>query len=44
MEVGDLLLMQNGEDIYLGEVTSDYYLDAAVDSNEEGYPHQRTAK
>ena len=26
------------------EVTSDYYLDAAVDSNEEGYPHQRTAK
>ena len=44
MEVGDLLLMPNGEDIYLGEVTSDYYLDAAVDSNEEGYPHQRTAK
>lgn len=38
MEVGDLLLMPNGEDIYLGEVTSDYYLDAAVDSNEEGYP------
>ena len=36
MEVGDLLLMPNGEDIY--------YLDAAVDSNEEGYPHQRTAK
>ncbi|MEI3364025.1 MAG: hypothetical protein V8R59_00150 [Enterocloster sp.] len=36
--------MPNGEDIYLGEVTSDYYLDAAVDSNEEGYPHQRTAK
>ena len=33
MEVGDLLLMPNGEDIY-----------AAVDSNEEGYPHQRTAK
>ena len=36
--------MEVGEDIYLGEVTSDYYLDAAVDSNEEGYPHQRTAK
>ena len=28
MEVGDLLLMPNGEDIYLGEVTSDYYLDS----------------
>ena len=26
-----------------GNGARDYYLDAAVDSNEEGYPHQRTA-
>ena len=44
MEVGDLLLMPNGEDIYLGEVTSDYYLDSNVDTDDEGYSHQRSAK
>lgn len=44
MEVGDLLLMPNGEDIYLGEVTSDYYMDSRVDTDAEGYSHQRTAK
>ena len=44
MEVGDLLLMPNGDDIYLGEVTSDYYLDPSVDNDKDGYPHQRTAK
>lgn len=44
MNVGDLLLMPYGDDIYLGEITSDYYLNLSVDSYEEGYPHQRTAK
>ena len=44
MKAGDLLLMPNGDDIYLGEVTSDYYFDFKVDTDEEGYSHQRTAK
>lgn len=29
---------------YLGEITSDYYLDPTVDNNTDGYPHQRTVK
>ena len=44
MAVGDLLLMPDGDDIYLGEVTSDYYFDSKADSYDEGYSHQRTAK
>lgn len=44
MKTGDLILMPNGEDIYLGELTGDYYLDASVDNDKDGYPHQRTAK
>ena len=44
MKVGDLLLMPNGEDIYFGKITSDYYLDSSVDNDTDGYPHQRKAE
>ena len=44
MQNGDLLLMPNGDDIYFGEITSDYYLDPNVDNNTDVYPHQRTVK
>lgn len=44
MQIGDLVLMPNGDDIYFGEITGDYYLDSTVDSDDEGYPHQRTIK
>lgn len=44
MKVGDLLLMPDGDDIYLGIISSDYYLDPSVDNNKDGYPHQRKAQ
>lgn len=44
MKVDDLLLMPNGDDIYFGKISSKYYLDASVDNNTDGYPHQRKAK
>ncbi len=44
MKADDLLLMPNGDDIHLGKVTGDYYLDSSVDDNESGYPHQRKAE
>lgn len=44
MKVDDLLLMPNGEDIYFGKITSDYYLDSSVDNDKDGYPHQRKAE
>ena len=44
MTIGDLILMPNGDDIYFGEITSNYYLDSTVDNDVEGYPHQRAIK
>ena len=51
MQVGDLVLVPDGEDIYFCEITSDYYRDKSVDyiekpidSNDYGYPHQRKVK
>lgn len=44
MKVGDLLLMPNGDDIYFGTISSDYYLDPSVDNDKDGYPHQRKAE
>ncbi len=44
MNTGDLLLMPNGDDIYLGKISSDYYLDPTVDNDTDGYPHQRKAE
>jgi Uncharacterized conserved protein len=42
IEIGDLVLMPDGEDIYFGEIASDYYFDSAIKSQNGGYPHQRT--
>jgi len=44
MQVGDLVLTPDGDDIYFGEITSDYYLESTVDNESTGYPHQRTVK
>lgn len=44
MSIGDLVLIPDGDDIYFAEITSEYYLDAAADNADEGYPHQRTIK
>ena len=44
MQVGDLVLIPDGEDIYFCEITSDYYLDKSVDNDVDGYPHQRKIK
>lgn len=42
MRAGDLVLVPDGDDIYLGELTSDYRYDQAMDNDTDGYPHQRT--
>lgn len=44
MAIGDLLLMPNGDDIYLGRISGDYYLDPSVDNDKSGYSHQRKAE
>lgn len=44
MNIGDLLLMPNGDDIYFGKIASDYYLDPSVDNDKDGYSHQRKAE
>lgn len=44
MQIGDLVLMPNGDDIYFGEIISNYYMDSTVNSDDEGYPHQRNIK
>ena len=42
MNVGDWILMPNGEDIHFGEVKSGYRF--SEDTVKEGYPHLRSAK
>jgi len=44
MQVGDLVLIPDGEDIYFCEITSDYYIEKSVDNDADGYPHQRKIK
>lgn len=44
MQVGDLVLTPDGDDIYFGEITSDYFLEPAVDNASQGYSHQRKVK
>lgn len=44
MDVGDLVLVPDGDDIYFAEIVSDYYFDATVDNESDGYPHQRRVK
>lgn len=39
--VGDLILTPNNDDIYLGKITSDYFMDATADTNDAGYGHRR---
>lgn len=41
MQKGDLVLVPDGDDIYFGEIVSDYYLDSSVDNKSDGYSHQR---
>ena len=44
MNVGDYVIVpdDNKKDVYIGEITSDYYHEPAVDKPKEGfYPHQR---
>lgn len=41
MQLGNLILVPDGDDIYFCEVISDYYLDHSVDNDTDGYSHQR---
>ncbi|MGV3152966.1 hypothetical protein [Sarcina ventriculi] len=41
MNINDLVLIPDGDDIYLGEIVSDYIYVPNKDNNHEGYPHQR---
>ena len=42
MQPGDLVLVPDGDDIYLGELTSGYRLEQSVDNQTDGYPQQRS--
>lgn len=42
MQIGDLILMPDGEDIYFAEITGDYRYHAEADDDRIGCPHQRT--
>ena len=44
MQIGDLVLVPDGEDIYFCEITSEYYIEKSVDNVVDGYPHQRKVK
>ena len=44
MQVGDFVLVPDGDDIYFCKVTSDYFIDQLLDNNTDGYPHQRKVK
>ncbi|MEG1365247.1 MAG: hypothetical protein RSC71_06770, partial [Cetobacterium sp.] len=41
MEIGDLVLMPDNDDIYIGEVESNYIYEKTKDIDEASYPHQR---
>lgn len=42
MNVGDIVLVANGDDIYFAEITSDYQFDISFDP--DGYSHQRQVR
>lgn len=44
MNINDFILMPDGSDIYLGQLTGSYHYDSTVDNDQTGYPHQRTVK
>ena len=41
MEIGDLILIPDGDNIYFARITGEYYFDETKANDEEGYPHQR---
>lgn len=44
IKIGDIVLVPNGADILLGEITSEYYMEPQYDSMEVGYSHQHKVK
>ena len=44
MDIGDYVLIPDGDDIYFAVIDSDYQYDLSVDNDEDGYPHQRLIK
>lgn len=42
MQIGDIVLVPDGDDIYFAEVVSDYRYDSSFKA--DGYPHQRDVK
>ncbi len=44
MEIGDYLLIPDGDDIYFAVVDSGYVFDQALDNDSYGYPHQRRVR
>lgn len=43
-EIGDYVIVpdDNQQDVYFAEITSGYQYEEALDSNDQGYPHQRS--
>lgn len=41
MNVGDIVLVPDGADIFFAKICSNYYMDSKFDSDQIGYPHQR---
>ena len=44
MNLGDIVLVPDGADIFFAEICSNYYMDSKFDSDQIGYPHQRKVK
>ena len=44
MNLGDIVLVPDGADIFFAEICSDYYMDSKFDSAQIGYSHQRKVK
>lgn len=44
MNLGDIVLVPDGADIFFAEICSNYYMDSEFDSDQIGYPHQRKVK
>lgn len=41
MDIGDYILVPDGDDIYFGQIVSDYHFEPNADSDDLGYSHQR---
>lgn len=44
MEIGDLVLVPDGSEINIGEITSGYRYTPSLANDTDGYPHQRNVK